>query len=253
MMDKEDLHLQKRIQELAERSYSQSIYTFTDFLTLPQIDLCLSMEKQLRYAGMSFFGGTADCDRKVLRFGSPEQLGYEEKFPVACLGIEPLAEKYALELTHRDYLGALMNLGIERENLGDIFIQGKRAWLFCLERIAPFLEKELTQVGRNPVRASLTETPGELLLREKREENILASSARLDGIIAKLYHFSRSKSLELFKAKKIYVNSRLCESSSYSLKGGEIISVRGYGKFQFDGIAYETKKGKFSFRLKVYQ
>ncbi|MBQ9990156.1 MAG: hypothetical protein IJP31_04335 [Lachnospiraceae bacterium] len=253
MMDKEDLLLQKRIQELAERSYSQNVYTFTDFLALPQIDLCLSMEVRLRYAGMTFFGGTAECDRKVLRFGNPEQLGYEEEFPIACLLIEPLAEKFARELSHRDYLGALMNLGIERENLGDIFIQEKQAWLFCLKRIAPFVEAELNQVGRNPVKVCQVETPGNLLQREMREENILASSARLDGIVAKLYHFSRSKSLELFQAKKIYVNSRLCENSSYPLKAGDIVSVRGHGKFQFDGLAYETKKGKFSFKVSVYQ
>ncbi|MGN1314475.1 MAG: RNA-binding protein [Lachnospiraceae bacterium] len=252
-MDKEDLLLQKRIQELAERSYGQGVYTFTDFLSLPQLDLCLSMENQLRYAGMTLFGGTAECDRKIIRFGNAEGLGYEEPFPIACLAIEPLAEKFAIELTHRDYLGALMNLGIQRENLGDIFVQGKKAWLFCLERIAPFIRKELTQVGRNPVKISQVEVPKQLLHREKKEVNILASSARLDGIIAKQYHFSRSQSLELFRSKKIYVNGRLCESSSYPLKEGDTVSIRGFGKFQFEGIAYETKKGKFSYRIGVYQ
>lgn len=252
-MDKEDILLRKRVQELAERSYSQSVYTFTGFLALPQIDLCLCMESQLRYAGMTFFGGYTDCDRKVLRFGDPKQLGYEEDFPIACLLIEPLAEKFAVELTHRDYLGALMNLGIERENLGDIFIQEKRAWLFCLGRIAQFLEDELTQVGRNLVKVSRTETPKELLWRKRREESILASSPRLDAVVAKLYHFSRSRSLELFKEKKLYVNNRLCENSSYSLKEGDIVGVRGYGKFRFGGLAYETKKGKFSFKIEVYQ
>ena len=122
-MDKEEAIFQNRIMELAERSYKQSCYTFTEFLTLPQIDLCLSMVNRLNYAGMTFFGGATDCDRKVLRFGKTEDLGYEEPFPIVCLKIEPLAEKFAKELTHRDYLGALMNLGIQRENLGDIFVQ----------------------------------------------------------------------------------------------------------------------------------
>ena len=252
-MDKEEAIFQNRIMELAERSYKQSCYTFTEFLTLPQIDLCLSMVNRLNYAGMTFFGGATDCDRKVLRFGKTEDLGYEEPFPIVCLKIGPLAEKFAKELTHRDYLGALMNLGIQRENLGDIFVQGKGAYLFCLERIAPFLVEELHQAGRNPIKACLTETPKELLQREKRTENILAASARLDGIIAKLYHFSRSQSMELFQAKKIYVNSRLCENNSYSLKEGDIISVRGHGKFRFVGTVRETKKGKFSFQVEIYQ
>ncbi len=252
-MDKEEIILQNRIEELAQRSYGQNIYTFTDFLTLSQIDLCLSMTSRLEYAGMTFFGGAAHCDRKVLRFGKQEQMGYEEPFPIVCLEIQPLAEKFAKELTHRDYLGALMNLGIQRENLGDIFVSGKKAYLFCLERIAPFLMEELHQAGRNPVKAVVTETPKELLQREKKVEAVLASSARLDGIIAKLYHFSRSQSLELFQEKKVYVNSRICENKSYSLKEGDIVSVRGYGKFQFDGDLYETKKGKFSFQVGIYQ
>lgn len=252
-MDKEDIILQNRIVELAERSYGQNTYTFTDFLTLPQIDLCLGLKNQLNYAGMTFFGGAADCDRKVLRFGDPHRLGYEEPFPIVCVSVKPAAEKFAKELTHRDYLGALMNLGIQRENLGDIFVQGKAAYLFCLERIAQFILQELDQVGRNPVRAAIVETPEELLHRKKRIENILASSVRLDGIIAKLYRFSRSQSLELFRAKRVYVNSRLCESSSLSLKEGDVISVRGYGKFEFQGILHETKKGKLSLQVGVYQ
>lgn len=252
-MDKEEIIFQNRIAELAERSYGQNCYTFTEFLTLSQIDLCLRMANQLTYAGMTFFGGTKDCDRKVLRFGKPEDLGYEEPFPIVCLKIEPLAEKFAKELTHRDYLGALMNLGIERENLGDIFVSGKTAYLFCLKRIAPFLQEELHQAGRNPIKAYLTDTPKELLQRKKKEETILAASVRIDGVIAKLYHLSRNESLELFQAKKIYINGRLGENKGYSLKEGDIISVRGYGKFQFEGVLHETKKGRLAVKVGVYQ
>ena len=252
-MDKEEAIFQNRIIELADRSYGQSCYTFTEFLNLSQIDLCLRLVNRLNYVGMTFFGGTKDCDRRVLRFGNPEDLGYEEPFPIVCLKIEPLAEKFSKELTHRDYLGALMNLGIERENLGDIIVLGKTAYLFCLKRIAPYLMEELHQAGRNPIRASLTEPPGELLRREKKEETILASSVRIDGIISKLYHLSRNESLELFQAKKIFINGRLGENRSNLLKEGDIVSVRGYGKFQFEGVLHETKKGRLAVKIGVYQ
>lgn len=251
-MDKEDLLLQKRVQELAERSFSQNIYTFTEFLTVSQIDVCLSLEKELSYTGISFFGGAEDCERKVMRFGEETRLGYEEKFPIACLKIEPLSEKYADLLSHRDYLGALMNLGIDRQNLGDIFIREKTAWLFCLERIAPYLEQELVQVRKNRVRSYQVETPANLLVRQKKEVLVLVSSQRLDGVVAKLYRFSRSNSLEMIKAKKIFVNSRICENNSYLLKVKDVVSVRGYGKFCFDGIVQQTKKGNLSVRLQVY-
>ena len=85
------------------------------------------------------------------------------------------------------------------------------------------------------------------------EKIILASSERIDGVIAKIYNFSRSQSIELFRGKKIYVNSRLCENNSYQLKPGDVISVRGFGKFVYNGVSYQTKKGKFSVNVGIYK
>ena len=103
-MDKEDLLLQKRLSELANRSYGQNMFTFTDFLSLPELDLFYQNEPQLRYAGVTVFGGTREADRKVIRFGNPDDLGYEEEFPICCIVIEPLLEKFGEILNHRDYL-----------------------------------------------------------------------------------------------------------------------------------------------------
>ena len=89
--------------------------------------------------------------------------------------------------------------------------------------------------------------------RQKKEETILASSVRIDGIISKLYHLSRNESLELFQAKKIFINGRLGENRSNLLKEGDIVSVRGYGKFQFEGVLHETKKGRLAVKIGVYQ
>ena len=129
-MEKEDLLLQKRFVELANRSYTQNMFTFTEFLSLPELDLYYRILPQLIFAGVTVFGGSEGCDRKIIRFGSPDELGYEEPFPIVCITIEPLIEKFGENLNHRDYLGALMNLGIERENLGDIFIKGKTGYVF---------------------------------------------------------------------------------------------------------------------------
>ena len=156
-MDKEDLLLQKRLSELANRSYGQNMFTFTDFLSLPELDLFYQNEPQLRYAGVTIFGGTREADRKVIRFGNPDELGYEEEFPICCIVIEPLLEKFGEILNHRDYLGALMNLGIERENLGDIFIKGKVGYVFCLHRIAEYILENLTQVRHTHVKTKILE------------------------------------------------------------------------------------------------
>ena len=78
----------------------------------------------------------------MLRFGSEETLGYEEAFPISCVVIRPSAPKFAEELTHRDFLGALMNLGIERDVLGDIIVRGAVGYVFCEDAMADYLEKK---------------------------------------------------------------------------------------------------------------
>ena len=82
---------------------------------------------------------------------------------------------------------------------------------------------------------------------------VLTASERIDSIVSKVYNVSRNQSVDLFRGKKVYVNSRLNENNSYILKNGDIISVRGYGKFIYQGVGYETKKGKLSVKLNVYK
>lgn len=252
-MNKEDVLLQKRFAELAKRSFSQNIYTFTDFLSLPELDLFYQQEPQLKFAGVTVFGGAEETDRKVIRFGSVEELGYEEEFPIVCIAIEAVLDKFAQILSHRDYLGALMNLGIGRENLGDIFIKEKTAYVFCLERISDYIIDNLSQVRHTQVKLRILNHFAEDIKKEMEEKIILSASERIDGIISKIYNFSRSQSIELFRAKKIYVNSRLCENNSYNLKVNDIISVRGFGKFVYEGMQYQTKKGKLSLKISIYK
>lgn len=252
-MEKEELLLQKRFAELAGRSYGQNMYTFTDFLSLSELDLFYQNEPQLKFAGVTVFGGADGTDRKIIRFGNPAELGYEEPFPIVCIAIEPLLEKFGENLNHRDYLGALMNLGIEREKLGDIFIKGKTGYVFCLERIADYIVENLTQVRHTHVKLRVLENEEEFVQKEIEEMVVLSASERIDGVVAKVYNLSRSQSIEYFRAKKIYVNSRLCENNSYQLKQEDVISVRGFGKFVYYGVEYKTKKGKLSVKVGIYK
>ncbi len=252
-MEKEDLLLQKRFMELANRSYEQNIFTFTGFLSLPELNLFYQIKPQLEFAGVTVFGGTEAADRKMIRFGKKEDLGYEEDFPIVCIAIEPVIEKFGEHLNHRDYLGALMNLGIERENLGDIFIKEKTGYVFCLKRIADYIIENLDKVRHTSVKLKMLEKKEEFAQKEMEEMVVLTASERIDGVLAKVYQLSRSQSMELFREKKIYVNSRLCENNSLLLKAGNVISVRGFGKFVYEGISHETKKGKLSLKIAIYK
>ncbi|MDE7268478.1 MAG: hypothetical protein K2N89_13530 [Lachnospiraceae bacterium] len=251
-MDADETLFKKRLAELANKAYANSQYLFTSFLSLAELNIYYQMERELSYVPVTIFGGTADCERVMLRFGDEELCGYEEPFPIACVEIAPLVEKFGEELNHRDYLGALMNLGIERATLGDIVIIGKHAFLFCTEKMSSYIIDELDKVRHTSVRCEIAkEIPKSTVTRLERK-TFQVSAARADSIIAKLYNLSRSESVDLFRAKKVFVNGRLNENNSGQLKSGDKVSVRGFGRFAFVGVSGETRKGKLNVEADVY-
>lgn len=242
----EDELLEKRFRELADKAYRNNMYTFTGFLGLSQLSVFYQMEKELSYIPTRVFGGSSICERAMLRFGSEELFGYEEEFPIVCTEISPLLQKFADALSHRDFLGALMNLGIERSTLGDIIIRENRGFLFCTDVIAPFITENLTKVKHTDVLCKKAEE----IPREKQEDlkelKIQLASERIDGVAAKVFRISRSDSIALFRQKKVFLNGRLCENNSALLKAQDIVTVRGYGKFIFAGGGSLSKKGKLN-------
>ena len=98
----DDMAINKRLYDLAEQSDRQNRFTFTDFLNGAECAQYFAIASSLARYGVTLFGGHPDADRLMLRFGDPERLGYEESFPIVCVAVEPLQEKFAEHLTHRD-------------------------------------------------------------------------------------------------------------------------------------------------------
>lgn len=251
--EKEIQQLKNRFRDLAERSYSQGIYTFTAFLGLSEQEIFWQQEGKLRHAGYAMEGGCQDADRVVIRFGNETELGYQVAFPIVCIHIRPLQQKFADDLSHRDFLGALMNLGIDRSTLGDIKVGDREAYLFCLDSIAEFICENLTKIRHTHVRCAVTENFTDIPQEEPETVNIQVQSLRIDAVLSKVYNVSREKSLELFRAGKVYVNGRLCENNSRLLKAGETVNARGFGKFSLIGEPRETRKGKLAVEAAVYR
>ncbi len=251
--DKELQQWKNRLHDLADKSFQQGIFTFTDFLGLSEQDIFWREEEKLRYAGIHLWGGCENADRVMVRFGSADELGYEMPFPIVCIHIQPLARKFADELSHRDFLGALMNLGIERSILGDIKVGEKQAYLFCMDSMAEFICENLTQVKHTHVKCAITEEYHIVPEEAPMQVIIQVQSLRVDAVLAKVYNMSREKSLELFRTGKVYVDGRLCENNSRQLKAGETVNARGYGKFILTGEPRETRKGKLAAEAAVYR
>ncbi len=244
--------LKKRFAELARRSYNSGIYTFTDFLGLSELSLFNEAKKEFFNVPYTMFGGADGTERVIVRFGSEDDIGYACDFPITILLAEPVSQKFADKLTHRDFLGALMNLGIERTTLGDIVIFDNSAYIFAKEEIAPFIISELSRVKHTDIRVNTVEKipTGKLFKTERR--TVQVSSERLDAVIAKLYSLSRDDSQSLFKKKLVFVSGSLCESQTYMPKIGDVISVRGYGRFIYASYETVSRKGKFNVSADVY-
>jgi len=243
--------LTRRLADLAERSWSQGVYCFSHFLDLKGLSDFYALLPALPPVPWKLFGGTEGCERQMLRLGDENLCGYDAPFPIQCLRIAPLSEKFAEPLTHRDYLGALMALGVERETLGDIAVREKEAYLFCEERVSPYIQEHFTQARRTFLSCAPA-APPEGALYTTRRLSVQVSSQRLDALIARVYKMSRGEAQLLFPAGKVYVSGRLCESPGRAPQEGDVISVRGFGRFRYQGVESLSKKGKENTAVDVY-
>lgn len=230
------------LQDLSDRADRTGTFQFTDFLNLDeQNTLARSRTELIRY---TLFGGAGGCERVMARFGDPEEFGYETPFPIVCVRIAPLQQKFADELSHRDVLGALMNLGVERECLGDIVMRDNVAYLFALEHIAPYLCDHLTKVKHTSVSCEPAESLPEGPLFRTEQVNLNVSSLRVDCVVAAVYKMSRGNAEKLFAAQKVFIGGRLCPSGAVQLKEGDTVSVRGFGRFIYRNVTGSSKKGR---------
>lgn len=244
--------IKKRLCELARRADSTSTFVFTDFLGLGEQSLLAEVIGEFRGVHFESFGGAEGAERVVVRFGDPEELGYTVPYPIITLKAEPKNQKFADKLTHRDFLGAIMNLGIEREVIGDIVIINNVGYIFVKEEMCEYLTSSLTKIKHTDVVLStVSDLPeGELYKTEARRVQV--SSERLDAVIAKVFSLSRDDAQSLFKKGLVFASGKCIESTSYSPKPSEKISVRGHGRFIYKGFSSLSKKGKLNVDIDVY-
>ena len=250
-MDKDNTIL-PRLNELAARSFKNNQFTFTHFLSVAELGEYYNNEKELCYAHPQIFGGCDGAERCIIRFGNPEELGYEEEFPISFIVISPLLDKFSDDLSHRDFLGAIMNLGIERDMLGDIFVKENKAYVICHETMVEYISNSLSKVKHTAVKTIVSNDVAKIVKPTLLRKNIQVSNHRIDAVISKTYNISRNDSLDLFRKGFVYLNGRECTENAKVLITGDVISVRGYGKMIFSEINNINKKGKENCTVDIY-
>lgn len=251
-MPEDEKLLKKRVLELAEKSYRNNQYLFTSFLSPAEYSAAAEALERNHYRNYDNFGGTDMAERTILRFGTEDELGYTEEYPISCVVIEPNLAKFADKLSHRDFLGSILNLGIERNVIGDIFVRENCGYVICLSKMADYIAENLLKIKHTYVKCRVTGQMPEALKPVLEMHTLSVSSERCDLVAAKLYQIARSEALDLFREKKVCVNSRVEENNSRNLKEGDVISVRGYGKFIYHGVQSVNKKEKLRITVSKY-
>lgn len=248
---KEELTLRKRFVDLARTAHMRGIVTSTDFLPMGELATLHSLRAEELAASYHMYGGYELAERQMAIFVSDAFFG-EPEYPIETIRIRAKAPKFAQTLTHRDYLGAMLHLGVDRGKLGDVIVLEKEAYAFCHAKMADFFVENLTQVRHTAVTVTKEALPEEISHPEPTEFSGTTSSLRADSIVALAVRQSRSSILELFRLQKIFVNGKSCTSNSQLLKEGDVLTVRGYGRFVLKEVTGRTKKDRLSVLMLKY-
>lgn len=247
----EEMQFIRRLEDRLERVETRYQEEVTDFLE-PRLQLVaeeyLRSQKHSRYL---FCGGYEAAERKRLVL-------YPEYSEPSCdlAGVRLLQYKGRLDfvsVNHRDFLGAVMSLGLRREKLGDLLVLEDGCALFVAEEVQEYLLQNALRVKHVPLTAAAM-APEAFVppAQNSKELHIMVASMRLDTILAHGLNLSRSKAMDLIQAGKVKVNHSEVTENDAICRQGDLISCRGFGRIRVGEQSGETKKGKLKVCLIKY-
>lgn len=229
----------------------------TDFLNLNEQELAMKLLKKVDCENYYFFGGKDNTERKILII-YPEKLTEEMSRKNDDKVISIIRIKLPNELEggydHRTYLGSCIKIGIEREKIGDILVERTGADIIAKTEVIDFLYQNLSSLTRFKSSEISIEDISEIKDVEvaKVEISAIVASIRLDNIVSTLAKTSRSKAQEILKQERVFLNHQVETKASKEVKQGDIITIRGKGRFEFKEIAGNTRKGRFVIKIDKY-
>ncbi len=219
---------------------------FLGFLSLEQAVFAENIISKLDVK-YKLFGGFSDAQRVML--GCFPDWAENVDFPISPITAE---FRKADNLSHRDFLGSLMALGLKRETVGDILIEEGRAVMFLSEETAEYVLSQITKIGK----VGVTLKKGFSFPLPKSGEladfSVTVASERLDCVVAALIGVSRNKAAEKIEQSLVTVNSVVTEKVTAKINNGDVISIRSKGKFLIDTLQDKTKKDRLILKYKKY-
>lgn len=252
-MTKDELTV-SRIEDLIDQCRDGYYVTATGFLDMHEQALARSAARNAAGVRAVLYGGYPDAERRMLVcIPADIPMTDDEAFEGLTAVVRVSKPEISRELTHRDYLGSMLGLGIDRSVTGDILVRPDGADIIVQPEIAGFLINEYREVGRTHVTVSGAET-SDLIIPEAHTQIIrdTVPSARLDNIIAAAFKLSRSKAAEAIRGGIVSVDHIECLKPDARLEEGAVLVLRGKGKSILREIGGESKKGRIWIRIERY-
>ena len=252
LLTDDERFLSAHISDLAALSRKTGVPRFSRFLNEREMIIAQNAARA-QGADPVFYGGYEDAARTVCGFfmGTyAEDMPYEDKLGLFPIQAVTFSFRSCDKLTHRDFLGAILNTGLERSVLGDISVAEDHAVAFCLET-AETLISGLTKIGKTGIKSERGITKE--IPRAKFETlDRTVSSLRLDRLVGACANISGDRSATLIKSGQVSADFSVCLNVSSIVKENAVISIRGYGRFRLAKIAGETKKGRIRVIIEKY-
>lgn len=251
MNNSDDKFFFARLSDMLSRCERNTTSVFSDFLDERQSaqaeEWCRRNAGGLLY---KLWGGYENAGRKMLAIYPDFYSDYiMEDFPFQCITFTYRKED---KLTHRDFLGTLMGMKIRRDTIGDIIVGEGMAQIFVTEIVARLILATVSKIGRTGVKCSDAK-PFEMEVRQEfRTLSGTVASLRLDCIVSLATGLSREKSAVLIRSEKVEINHFITESISAEVNSGDVLSVRGYGKFLLNEVGGNTRKNRIHIILKKF-
>lgn len=250
MIKQDDKLLIARINDLFSLCDKYCCARFSDFLDGAE-QAVIQDNVRIPYGyNTVLFGGFKESEKKIMGVFPEWEEPDEGVFPIVCLKAEG---GFTRKLTHRDYLGTIMSLGITPQKLGDIVVYDGYAYIFVHSDVAGYTAENIRKIGNQGVKVSVIEDIGSITV-ERRYKTISAvcASERLDAVVGAAINVSRSAASSLISSGKVKLNHRETEKQSETIREGDLISVRGYGRYLVDKFGGTTRKGRLQIVLKQY-
>ena len=245
----EDVWLKARLSDAVDLCDRRSCPRFVGFLDERQQMVARSVLRQISGVQVHFYGGHPEAERTIVGVFPPFLEPDEADFPLLPVGFTYRRET---ALTHRDFLGALLACGIKRDKIGDILCREGLAVVFLDADIAPFMVEQIDKVGREGVHPLCPYT-GELPVAHTFQEICdTVASPRLDAVVKVAAGMSREAAAGRIASGTVLVNHTPCLSSAATVHEGDVLSLRGVGRFRVDRIGPPTRKGRLFITLQKY-